>query len=62
MTQYVALGTAPTHEGTVVVGPFRTLDKVRAAADVLTERGYNATFETCLSAAEVDAVDWSEWG
>jgi hypothetical protein len=60
MPHYVALGTAPTHETTVVVGPFRSLDKAGAAADTLTERGFVSELAECLSVADVGLVDWSE--
>ena len=42
---YVVIGTAPTVDGTVVVGPFRTAERASEAWMGLAAKGYNA--ETC---------------
>lgn len=61
MAQYVVIGTAPTVDVTVAVGPFRSLARVREADEELTAKGYNT--ETC-QLFDVDEVEllsgWDE--
>lgn len=60
MSQYVVIGTAPTMDVTVAVGPFRSEKAASEAWNELTAKGYNA--ETCplLKVDDLDAQDWSD--
>lgn len=38
--QYVVIGTSPTHDTSVVAGPYRSYDKAREAASEVDAKGY----------------------
>jgi hypothetical protein len=61
MSAYVVIGTAPVVDTSVVVGPFRSIERASAAWDALTAKGWNAELCTLATVAEVESVDdWSE--
>ncbi len=57
---YAVIGTAPTVDTTVAVGPFRSLDRVRDAENDLIAKGYNVETVSLFAVDEVESV--SSWG
>lgn len=60
MAQYVVIGTAPTVDTAVAVGPFRSEKTTSEAYDELTAKGYNAEVCELFAVADIDHV--TDWG
>ncbi len=61
MSQYGVIGTSPAIDTSVLVGPFRSENKAREAAEDLTVKGYNTEVCQMLSTGEVEtSLDWAD--
>lgn len=60
MSLYVAVGTAPTVDTAVVVGPFHTHRRALEAAGEIATLGFVTEVCECQSVSDLAPQDWSE--
>ena len=62
MATYVVIGTAPDVDTSVVVGPFRSIERARSVSEDMDQFGYVTEVAECQTLAEVGYADWSDDG
>lgn len=62
MSTFVTVGTAPTVDVSVVVGPFRSRQRAIDAAGAMDALGYITEICECQALDDLEPLDWSDGG